>query len=176
MYHLLPTEDKKKIIAEYRARLLAGIFLLLSVSAAVLFAALIPSYFLASARRDAAAKELSAVSAKNDPDAENKLIAEIASARSEAILLSPLSSMTVFDALHSAVLKKPADIKLDGFYFKAQDTGVVHISGVADTREALARYENALRSERIFTSVELPISSFASSRDINFTIAASGPF
>lgn len=176
MYHLLPPEDKKKLRSEYRMRRAAVILFLLSALAIVFFLSLLPAYLLALEKKDLASADLASISAKNDPDAENKLLAQITSARERISLLMPQNGPTVFDALHSAVLKRPKDIRITGFFFNANTPGEVHIEGVASTRESLLGFEEILRSERIFSSVDLPISSFAASQDISFAIVAKGAF
>ena len=176
MYHLLPPEDKKSLARDYQFRRVFAALSLFAAAGAILLIAMTPSYFRVSESREAAAADLAAASAKNDPAAENSLSGEISADAAEAALLSPGTSLTVFDAFEKAVADKPADIHISGLFYGTGSAGTIRITGKADTREALLRYDDTLRGEAIFSKVDLPISSFASNRDIDFTIAASGQF
>lgn len=65
----------------------------------------------------------------------------------------------------------PPDIKINGLQMN-RDSDKIFISGTAQTREALLRYQGTLKSIEWLTEVDTPISQLFQKTDINFTIQA----
>lgn len=65
----------------------------------------------------------------------------------------------------------PSDIKINGLQMN-RNNGKIFISGTAQTREALLRYQEILKTVDWLIEVDTPISQLFQKTDINFTIQA----
>ena len=175
MLNILPTEEKKKILVEYRLRLgVVSVFALgaLVFSSLVLLA---PSYMLAVVKYNGISEELSALELKQSNAGQEKEVgAQIRDENKKIDLflkgdtsgrLSPPQTI-----LNIIGIKGDA-IKIQGFIYDAsalQERLVV--TGVAADREGLARFVETLKKDPTFTKVELPISSYVKSSNIDFSV------
>ena len=151
--------------------LLASIVLIHSVL-------LLPSYLYADSQVRDREAELALRSAKLAGSGEQEIDARVMKLSGDASYLAGLGAVPKASSAVSAVLSLPrAGIRLTGFSFAPEGEGaVMMVSGIADTREALRRYEEALANEPYITSASLPISAYAKESAIDFTVTLTGPF
>jgi hypothetical protein len=173
MLHLLPESHKKKIISEYKRRFFI-VFLLGIVSIVVISAVFaIPSYIISFARysdisyqKDIVDKEFAGIQ-KEDSSKDVKEILDMVS-----VIKNNASDIIPTGAIEQILSKTNAGITIKNIsYTPSDDTSVVvDISGRSDTRQNLADFVETLQKTENFSGVELPVSSFARDRDINFSL------
>lgn len=191
MLNILPTEEKKKILVEYRLRL--GVVSVFALGALV-FSSLIllaPSYMLAVVKHNSISEELSALELKQSNAGqekevgvqirdENKKIDLFLKGLKPDLQVRPTADGGLGDtggrlsppqAIMSILGIKGDAVKIQGFTYDAsalQERFVV--TGVAADREGLAHFVEILKKDPTFTKVELPISSYVKSSNIDFSI------
>ncbi len=170
MYYLLLPEDKKKIVREYRLRRLTVILGLISALLCILAAAMLPALFLTSVQEKAAEAEFAAASSKDDSAKEKDLTEEVAAIGQRIAALQPGATSTIFTALRSVVLERPAGIAIKGFFFDSSAGRQVRLTGTASRREDLARFGKILEADKMFAKVALPLDSLAGSSNLDFVI------
>lgn len=175
MINILPTEEKKKILVEYRLRLgVVAVFAL----AALVFSSLIllaPSYLLAISKYNSVSGELAMLESKQGHNSQEKDINTQISGINKKIDLFLKGGAGVTVAPSQAILSilniKGSAIKIQGFTYDAtgkQERFIV--TGVALDRDSLAQFIENLKKEPTFTKVDLPISSYVKSANIDFSI------
>lgn len=178
MLNILPTEEKKKILTEYRLRLaVVCVFAVATLTFSSLIL-LVPSYLLAALKYNNAAQEFVRIESKTSliDGQERNIDAQIIDINKKIKLFlsgdtnKQLSaSQAVIDILS---IKEPS-IKIYGFTYEASvNQERVVISGVALNRDSLALFVETLKKDPSFISVELPISSYVKSENIDFSIVA----
>ena len=175
MLNILPTEEKKKILVEYRLRLgVVSVFALgaLVFSSLVLLA---PSYMLAVVKYNGISEELSALELKQSNVGQEKEVgAQIRDENKKIDLFlkgDTSGRLSPPQAILNIIGIKGDAIKIQGFIYDAsalQERLVV--TGVAADREGLARFVETLKKDPTFTKVELPISSYVKSSNIDFSV------
>lgn len=175
MLNIFPTEEKKKILVEYRLRLgVVSVFALgaLVFSSLVLLA---PSYLLAISKHNSISDELAVLESKQGRGGQEKEVGVQIREENKKIDLF-LKGDTGGKLVPSQVILniigiKGSAIKIQGFTYDAsalQERLVV--TGVAATREGLALFVETLKKDPTFTKVELPISSYVKSSNIDFSV------
>ena len=175
MFNLLPQEEQLSVDHEYRLRLAATGLLFLAALSTVAAIALIPSLFLSYQKeavilkRETALKEEIALGAKDNLTSVLRL-----TGKKVAALSAETADLYSYRLIGNITHSKSAGIKITGVSIKrAEDGGRdVAIMGEAKNREALLSFARILEQEKIFTDVSVPVSSFASAADINFSILA----
>jgi Tfp pilus assembly protein PilN len=172
--NLLPQERQSALSRDYFLRLsVVGAVLLsiLTFAAAVL---LVPTYvFLA---KSANAKEIRLVTIKSALSSANEteLSARLAALSGDAAILTALAGAPSVSAIIRTVLvvSRPG-ITLSGFAYTPTVNnvpGILTISGIAATRDALRGYQLALQGAPFALSAALPVSAYANDTNITFTI------
>lgn len=174
MANLLPIEEKNKIKKEYRMRLAVVAMFLLSGLIVVSIVLLAPSYILSSVKYKSATTRLEAEKKKISDSADGLDPIKIAKkVNANLKILGQESSMMPlsYDVFTTVVGHKPESVKIKSiFYDREKDAGRVSVVGVSKDRKTLLLFLQSLESEKMFNSVELPISSFVEGEDIEFTI------
>ena len=177
MLYLLPSEEKKAIQREYASNRLVlclalGFFL---VAFSIVF--LLPSYFLSDQKERAAQMQADssdhsagAAATKDGRNALSDLRAKM------ALLAAPHPGASV--PIDEVVVDRGPGVEVKEFsYAEAGPKGFqLQIQGVAASRDALLAFVDALRKDKLFSSVDFPISSFAKDSDISFVIGLKGSF
>lgn len=176
--NLLPPERARSLRTLYLMRL-ATVAVLVFVGVALIHSVLLlPAYLYLGEQVKGREALLASLSASIDGNQEKEATARTAALTNDATYLTRLSTMPTASAAIRAVLLVPhTGIRIKGFAYAPAQTGKeaqLRVSGVAGSRDALRRYEEALSREPYVTSTELPISSYAKESDIPFTIALTG--
>ncbi len=174
MSNLLPVVEKKKIHKEYHMRLGVVAVFLFAVLLTISIILLSPSFILSSFKYDSAIKQLETEKKKISDAVEGvdpiKVAKEVniqLGVLGQEGYLMPLS----YDVFTIIVGHKPDSVKIKSmFYDRKHKDGSISIGGVSKDRKTLLSFLQFLESEEMFTSVELPISSFVEGEDINFSI------
>lgn len=176
MLNILPKEEKKKILTEYRLRLAAVSFFAIATLTFSSLILLVPSYLLAVLKYNNAAQELAGLETKTNivTGQEKNVDTQITALNKKINLL--LSGDTNRQLSPSQVIInilsiKGVMIKISGFTYEAiADQERVVLSGNAVNRDSLAQFVETLKKDPSFISVDLPISSYVKSTNIDFSI------
>ncbi len=173
MINLLPEQQRKEVRREYFSRLAIVSCLFASLCFLAGTAALLPSFILSRAREaalsDQAAVLRHSVELASATGADKKL----QDAKDRLALLSARLREPVPRELLSLLIgQKKNGITLNRFAFARNPSGavVITVGGSASDRETLVAFSETLRKVPAFTASNLPISSFAQSQSIPFTI------
>ncbi len=191
MLNIFPTEEKKKVLVEYRLRL--GVVAVFALAALVLssLALLVPSYLIAVSRYNGASVELSSLELRQGRAGqekevgtqireENKKIDIFLKGLKPDLQVRPTADGGLGDAsgrlsppqiILSIIGIKSSAIKIQGFTYDASaGSERLVVTGVASDRDGLAHFVETLKKDPTFTSVTLPISSYVKSTDIDFSV------
>jgi hypothetical protein len=175
MLNILPYEEKKKILTEYRMRLaIVGVF---AVAALVLasLVLLIPSYMLAVSKYNFVADELARLEQKQSGAGQEKEVDTQIKEINKNINLFLGDKMATPSTPSSVVIgiiaaRDPA-VKIQSILYDIKpDHERIVLSGKADDRDSLALFAETLKKDPSFSSVELPIGSYVKSANIDFSL------
>lgn len=176
MHNILPVEENKKVVNEYRLR-----FLTVAISAigALILSSLIllvPSYLLALSKYRDATSELEMLQKKDGSSdygkSVNMQVLEINKKINTFLKTSTALAPSLSSVIEKILEVKGDSIKITGFVYGVNgEQERVVITGTARSRETLARFIEVLKKDPSFTSVELPISSYVKSTDVDFSAA-----
>lgn len=175
MLNILPHEEKKKVLTEYRMRL--AIVAVFAVAALVLASLilLVPSYMLAVSKYNFVADELARLEQKQSgPGQEKEVSAQIKEVNKKISLFMgdekvvPRAPSEVILGIMAA--KEPA-VKVQSILYDIKpDLERIVLSGKANDRDSLARFVETLKKDPSFSKVDLPIGSYVKSTNIDFTL------
>lgn len=177
MINLLPQEEKKKILTEYRFRL--GIVAVFAVAALVLasLVLLAPSYFLAVSKYKSISVELAALESKQGQGVRDKDINTQINTINKKInmflkgVAVDTTASSTMQVILSILRTKGDAIKIQGVtYDIGTGQGRFVVVGTALNRDGLSQFVESLKKEPTFAKVEIPISSYVKSSDIDFSI------
>lgn len=137
---------------------------------------LIPSYLLAVTKYNSISAQVATqLSGQGTSSQENEIDAKVQDVNKKVSLFLGQSSgrLVLPDIIVKIIAMKDAAIKIQGFSYDAstrQERFV--ISGIAGDRDGLARFVETLKRSAIFTNVDLPVSSYVKSTNIDFAITA----
>jgi len=173
MFNLLPTKEKKRIIQEYRLRLITVIlFFSFSVGlVASLF--LLPSYIISSSKDREISERIESVRMSTilrEADELNSRLVET-NLKIQSLLIGQNSEQTT-DLFNIILQKKTSAVRISSisFYSKEGDKKEIVLNGVASSRDSLSNFVKSLEEEEIFSEVIIPVSSFAKERNATFSI------
>lgn len=172
MTNLLPMGERKKVSREFLARFVVAALIVVGAAEAVLVVLVAPSYFLARARVEAAVREHESLE-KLSPTQDPAIASFLASTRAKIDAGVANESPGAMSATLGKIISlKGAGIRLVGFKSESKGAGssIVTINGVAADRDSLLRLKERIENEATWGEVDLPVSSFAKDRDINFMI------
>ncbi|OHA26429.1 MAG: hypothetical protein A3D52_02140 [Candidatus Taylorbacteria bacterium RIFCSPHIGHO2_02_FULL_44_36] len=173
--NLLPPKEKIENQRNYFYRFLAGLTGAVLASLLLGCGLLLPSYILIKAKQ--AELKANLVSLKNlrQADGGEKVykILEAADQRVDFLLFQPAPSLTA--AVKEILVRRPAGVKITGLTYHPQADAAgrsvaMALTGVAASREAIVAFVKELQTEPSFSSINVPVSSFAKGRNIEFSL------
>lgn len=180
MFSLLPQNEKHTILKEYNTRRNILIAMFVFALGAISVVALIPAYLLSTVKINEVQNELKRVGgsvAFQESDDLNKILIDT-NAKLASLKVSK-DQVYVSDLIEKVIAKRDISIRINGIMFKRGAPGamsVITLTGVAHNRESLSAFVQELKSLPLFTSVDLPVSSFAKDRNAEFSIQIQGSF
>jgi len=174
MFNVLPQEEKIAIQKEYRVRrlIVIGVFFIITLIIGLIL--LFPSYLVSQINAQNTASLLEAIQQELQKSKSHVATPEDISALREkiALLNAAKSSVSVSNLFSIIVAKKGNAVQLSNFTFKKNSDGTLELAvgGNARTRDALTQFSRALEADPAFSAVDLPISSLAKDKDIDFTM------
>jgi len=177
MSNLLSSESLNIRRFEYANRILFGIFSAVGVSAMLGAFALLPSYILIRVDRisiesqnKALAESVSAAQGSRDRD--NLIDAR---KRVESLEKVLLSGSIATDVLSAVIDRRPSGLYINAIQYISKDgKETTSISGTIESRAQMQKYVSSLESDKLFTSVNVPVSALADADEGLFVITASG--
>lgn len=172
--NLLPLERQHALSREYILRLgvVAGLIVFALTCIAGLL--LVPTYVFLTKSIEAKQANLANVESAVASSDEKDLLAHLALLSSDTVSLLALSNTVSASAVISAALAIPhAGVRLSRFSYTPLGTktpGMLTISGIAETRDALRSYQLLLQNAPFAAAADLPVSAYAKDSDIAFTI------
>lgn len=171
MLTFLFDQYQKAVLKQYRLRLytiylgLGSILLLIGITLTI------PTYILLTTRLKATELDKTTAEKTIDTDAVT-LDTEIKTLNDKISLIeSNNKDLPMIIVLEKLLTKKDSDIRITSISIKRQnETGAIALGGVATTRDALVAFEKLLKSETLFSNVNLPVGSLVKSKDIPFAI------
>lgn len=180
MINLIPKEKKKKMVKDFYYKLLILFFLTFGTSFFVALIAILPSYFLSSAKNTIINTKLEIQKKEPVPLPEEQTLAVIKDLDSKLSLIEKtrdnkfIVSQKVINAI---ILKKMSNIKITDISYENNSQNdplrdkKINIEGNAPSREVLLLFRQALEDDATFKSVNLPISNFVKGSNIKFYLS-----
>lgn len=171
MINLIPAEAKKHLLREYWMRSVTVWFFLWSFALLLGITLLVPSYVLLNLQVKAYSETAQTANEKN---ANFEAVAkELESASKTAATLSEQlvrPSMTEYLTLLKNLESTNVNVARISFSREGDVVGEMTVSGVADSRQALADFRNRMLDSDLIESVNLPISNLAKDKEIPFEL------
>ena len=176
--NLLPTRRRESLRRDYFLRLGVVVFLGIAALIGAHGILLVPAHVFVEEQISSRERTLAALSVELETKEEREADARLSDLRSDTTYLSHLSLVSAGSEAIRAVLALPrVGIRLRSFTFtppSEEKEGKMTIAGIADTRDALRRYNLTLSALPFVTKADLPISAYAKESDISFLITLSG--
>ncbi len=179
MFTLIPEQYKKTIVREYHLRLATVGLALLFFGVMLAGAFLVPSFLLSQSKVQSVDANLSVFNKPDVAERNKALEKELVDTRNKLTILAPKTDKLFSHEIISKILyRKVAGVSLSAIVLNksADGKGEARLSGVASNRDTLIAFSKALEKQEPFTEVVLPVSNFAKSRDIDFTLSVKGNF
>lgn len=159
-------------------RLVVLLLITVSVSFLVVFAAVIPSYFLSVVKNNIVNTKLELQKNETVPLPDQQTLAIIKDLDSKLSLLekSEKNKFIVSEkVINAIILRKLPKIKITNISYEANSAKTkskrISIQGVAPSREVLLAFRIALENDVSFKQVDLPISNFIKGSNIQFYLS-----
>jgi len=172
MINLIPNQEKKSMIRDFRYRLMVMILIVLSLVMFIASIALLPSYFASASKKNLVNQQLSDETKEYLRLADEKILKAVSDLDWQLSLIEKnkqdqflISERVISELIQS----KTTDIKITQISFR-DDAGdrQININGIAGSRSRLASFQNALEANPMFNEVDLPISNFVQDSNIQF--------
>lgn len=179
MLNILPIQEKKKNLKEYRLRLGVVSFVAATSLVLVNLALLTPAYFNTLAKEAEAKARIVNLTGKSVEETikeEQVINATVLDLNKKLNLFLGVSTSTltrfVPSEIFDAILKhKTTSIKIYSISYDATlDREQLVVGGKSLDRDSLAQFVDALKKSGLFTTVELPIQSYVKSTNIEFSV------
>lgn len=176
MQNLLPFDEKKKLLKEYRIRLVVVITGVIGALVLASLILLIPAYFLTSAKNDFISELLTKLQhSQISEDQEKEIVTQTQSVNkmSKLFLDNASADRSVVSVSFMQIVDSVVPwVNITGLSYEfSTEREKFIVKGNARDRESLAMYLEALKKQSNFTSVDMPISSYVKSTNIEFSIA-----
>ena len=172
MINLIPNEEKKKKVRDFYFRLFVVSLFVLSFSILIADAVFLPSYFIASAKKNFINSQLTTQKAKPLPEVDKEILSQISDLEKRLTLIENTRKdkyIVSARVINEIIFKKISDIKINKISYQNNLTGkIIRVSGTAKSRERLLLFRRALEDDPEFKKVDLPISNFIKGSNISF--------
>ena len=172
MLNLLTKPEKKKIIREYRVRFWVVAFSLALAGEVISLILLIPPYLSAQSRLNLLDSQSVGLQAQNLTSESSSLGAVVRQTNAYLNAFNSSSTPTgVVKVMQDVVGVKGNSVRFKSLFYKpGNGKQRILISGNANSRQSLLDFDKNIKSLPDVVSVDLPVSNFAQSKDINFSV------
>ncbi|MSU74812.1 hypothetical protein EXS57_03490 [Candidatus Kaiserbacteria bacterium] len=173
--NLLPPERQRALSRGYFLRL--GVVVAIMVSALTIISGLLllPTHVFLTQSAATKQAHLANIESILSSSNEVEVSARLAALSNDIAILATLGNAPSASATLRSILAIPhPGVALSGFVYTPPaggSTGTLSVSGVATTREALRSYQLALQTDPFATTADLPVSVYAKSSNIAFTVS-----
>lgn len=168
MINILPERGRAQARRIYLLRL-SSVALCAASAALLIMAAFLSSGYLNSLAEEEAARG-EALAMENQEAEGRELEAPVAAARDELDAYEPLLERAQVSVSIASVLAARDPAVTLSLISYDRTTGIVRVSGIADTRESLLAFERAARRLPLAAEVILPVSDLARSTNAPFSL------
>lgn len=173
MSNLLPTAEKRLLTREYRLRTVIAMLYALGVLAAISVVSLVPAlvrtHSLASSAERARALEEKTL----EQLGASTVASEFRQASVELAALAPTpGDPDPSSLIRTIAVLRPAGVLIQSIAYelKGGAATMLTLGGMASNRDDLLEFVEALKGERTFVAVDLPIGDLARERDVRFSL------
>ncbi|MEN9649121.1 MAG: hypothetical protein RL094_88 [Candidatus Parcubacteria bacterium] len=171
MLHLLPEQQKKTVLSEYRKRLSIVTAISLSCIGVVGIMLLIPSYIYSQEHFNEVKKVKTALVDALEKQTGDKTAETVKNITENIAALQPLGSTELPSYVIDRVISRASSgIKIMQYAYKLEVNNTLSflVVGRADTRNDLTQFIKVLQGDPYFEGAKLPLSSFTRERNIDF--------
>ncbi|MFA6273517.1 MAG: PilN domain-containing protein [Candidatus Paceibacterota bacterium] len=174
--NLLPQKEKIENQKDYLCRFLAGLVGVIIVSLMIGGFALFPSYILIQARQTELKVELDSLNNSQSTSGSEEIYQLLETANRRVDFLSIHQGLSLTAAVKEISAYQPVGVIITSLAYHPQENAsgrlvaVVSLKGVASNREVIVDFVKNLQTEPTFTGINVPVSSFAKDRDIEFSL------
>lgn len=175
MINLIPIKEKKEIRKDFYYRFLTVFFVMLGFLVFVFLVAILPAYIISFEKKVSTSKNLEIQKNKVMPEIDQKAQIAIKDLNARLALLEKArKNKYVFSekVINEIILQKVSGIKINRFFYQnnSLEGRKVNITGIAQNREQLLLFRQALEEDSLFKNVDLPISNFVKGNNIEFNL------
>lgn len=175
MINLIPIKEKKEIRKDFYYRFLTVFFVMLSFLVFIFLVAISPAYIISFEKKVSTSKNLEIQKNKVMPEIDQQAQIAIKDLDARLALLEKArKNKYVFSekVINEIILQKVSGIKINRFFYENDPLGgrKVNIIGIAQNREQLLLFRQALEEDSLFKNVDLPISNFVKGNNIEFNL------
>ncbi len=174
MINLIPNEEKKKIRKDFYVRVVIVSFFVLGIGILISNFMLIPALFYSSLEKKLVGDHFNQNQNKLNLETseDNKALIENLENKISIIKNAQKNNFLVSERVINILLaKKTEGIKINEINFTSNEKGrSINIRGQALSREKLLLFKKNLEKDINFTKVDLPVSNFIKSTDIEFSL------
>ncbi len=171
MINLIPPAARKSIIREYWLRVMAVWMFLFGTGFLIVSTLLLPTYVQILIQKGGITENH--VDTSDRMATYDGLMQELLAAGLLAdILTGNASSTLVSHYIENIERESGSAVTINAYTYLVQSSGdaIITIAGIADSRQALAAFRDALSSDSQYYKVELPISNLIKERDLLFSM------
>lgn len=170
MINLIPPTAKKSITYEYWKRVLVVWFYLGSVAMVILTVFLLPTQVALRSEIGALTETVAAglIRVSNYDVSATELVSTSNQAK---LLLENSATNTPSELITTLIVQAGDTVTLNNFQFtKLATAGAINLSGIAVSRQALAKFRDTVTADTRFATVNLPISNLIKDKDLLFSM------
>lgn len=174
--NLLPQKEKMENQRDYFYRFSAGLVGAALVSLLLGGFALLPPYILIQAKQAELKTELNSFDNSQNASGSEEVYKLLETANQRVNFLSLYSDLFLTTAVKEILARRPAGVVITSLAYHPQENAngrsvaVVSLKGVASRREVIMEFVKNLQTEPTFVGINVPVSSFAKDRDIEFSL------
>lgn len=174
MLKFLLSSERHQLRREYKFRLLNVFLVCLLVLMIIISVSLFAPYTIVYLEKNLVSSEIDAIKSSDVAKRRDAFERDYKHLVTEYRIFSQefLIPSDFFDIL---LKDKPAEVMISNYNFSRIDGEKLRVKielrGIAQTRNSLVQYVNLLKQNKIFSKVEMPISSLTRESDIPFSIS-----
>lgn len=179
MRNLLSQQDKKKVIKEYKFRIITTSLVFVFFAMLIASVLLLPSYIISNYREGITRVQANIIQKSIEVREKNVSNIILNDVKTKLKLLTVEEGSTpLAEVFEEIINQKTRGVSIGGFFYRktTDGNGEILVTGIAVSRESLLQFRRNLENKNIFTSVILPVSNLASDTDIEFSINTVGKF
>lgn len=181
MINLLPKKEKKRLYREYLIRLVTLYIFFIIIISTVALLLLSPSYYLVHLKGNILEEQAKAYEKDSTDEAQSSTKIALVDIQEKLLILSDGGDDVMLHEIISTIINGAGNgVSVTNVAYRnsGQEDVMsnITIKGVADRRESLRAFSQYIEDYEKVSSVDLPVSSLAKERDIDFEINIKGLF